>query len=257
MAKEGEEAVLRCTGGLFCAAQRTEALKHFVSRRALDIDGLGGKIISQLVDLDRVHTPADLYTLTNDELVAMERMGEKSADKLLKSIERSKATTLPRFLYGLGIREVGEATASAIASHFGSLDAIMGAGEEDLQTVPDVGPVVASRVQSFFNEPKNRTVIERLIKSGVTWEEQAPRPATTSGALSGKTFVITGTLTGMTRNEAKDKIQAAGGKVTGSVSKKTDFLLAGDKAGSKLTKAQNLGIDVINEAALEKMLTDQ
>ena len=257
VAREGEEAVLRCTGGLYCAAQRTEALKHFVSRRALDIDGLGGKIVGQLVEIDRVKTPADLYTLTKDELVAMERMGEKSAENLLKSIENSKDTTLPRFLYGLGIREVGEATASSIASHYGNLEAIMSAEEDDLQMVPDVGPVVASRIHSFFDEAHNREIIDRLIGSGVAWKEAAPRPPATDGALSGKTFVITGTLTGMTRNEAKDRIQAAGGKVTGSVSKKTDFLIAGDKAGSKLTKAQNLGVAVLNEVELEKMLSDQ
>jgi DNA ligase (NAD+) len=257
VAREADEAVLRCTGGLYCAAQRIEALKHFVSRRALDIDGLGGKIISQLVDIDRVKTPADLYTLTKDELVEMERMGEKSADNLLKSIENSKATTLPRFLYGLGIREVGEATASAIASHYGNLAAIMGADEEELQAVPDVGPVVASRIHTFFAESHNRDVIEKLINSGLTWEEGTPRPPAEDGAFSGKTLVITGTLTGMTRNEAKDRIQAAGGKVTGSVSKKTDFLVAGDKAGSKLTKAQNLGVAVLNEVELEKILSDQ
>ena len=255
--REEDEAVIRCTGGLFCAAQRSEALKHFVSRRALDIDGLGGKMIEQLVAMDRIKTPADLYGLEKDELVAMERMGEKSAENLLSSIARSKDTTLSRFLFGLGIREVGEATASALASHYGKLDAIMAADEDALQEVPDVGPVVASRIHAFFGEAHNREVIANLIESGVTWPESEPAPPVTDGALSGKTFVLTGTLSAMTRNEAKDRIQAAGGKVTGSVSKNTDYLVAGDKAGSKLTKAQKLEVSILNEVELEKMLSDQ
>jgi DNA ligase (NAD+) len=255
--REEDEAVARCSGGLFCAAQRAEALKHFVSRRALDIDGLGGKLIEQLVSVDRIKTPADLFGLSRDELVEMERMGEKSADNLLKSIETSKQTTLPRFLYALGIREVGEATAGSLASHYGKLKAIMAADEAALQAVPDVGPVVAARITHFFGENHNREVIDRLIESGVSWPESEPVTIPADGPLAGKTFVLTGTLIGMTRNEAKDKIQAAGGKVTGSVSKKTDFLLAGDKAGSKLTKAQNLEVTVINEVQLEKLLYDQ
>jgi len=255
--REEDEAVARCSGGLFCAAQRAEALKHFVSRRALDIDGLGGKLIEQLVSVDRIKTPADLFGLSRDELVEMERMGEKSADNLLKSIETSKQTTLPRFLYALGIREVGEATAGSLASHYGKLKAIMAADEAALQAVPDVGPVVAARIHQFFGENHNREVIDRLIESGVSWPESEPVTIPADGPLAGKTFVLTGTLIGMTRNEAKDKIQAAGGKVTGSVSKKTDFLLAGDKAGSKLTKAQNLEVTVINEVQLEKLLYDQ
>ena len=255
--READEAVARCTGGLFCAAQRAEALKHFVSRRAMDIEGLGGKLIEQLVALDRVQTPADLFTLSRDELVEMERMGEKSADNLLGSIERSKATTLTRFLYGLGIREVGEATANALAFHYGELESIMNANEEGLQEVPDVGPVVAARIRHFFSEDHNREVIQRLIDAGIHWPESEPAPRAADGHLAGKTFVLTGTLAGMTRNEAKDRIQAAGGKVSGSVSKKTDFVVAGDKAGSKLTKAQKLEIPVLNEVEFEKMLSDQ
>ena len=255
--REGDEAVARCTGGLFCAAQRAEALKHFVSRRALDIDGLGAKLIEQLVAIDRIKTPADLFTLTKDELIQMERMGEKSADNLLASIETSKQTTLSRFLFGLGIREVGEATASSLAAHYGKLDTVMSADEEALQEVPDVGPVVASRIHHFFSEAHNQEVIRRLVDAGITWDEAEPVIRASDGALAGKTFVLTGTLTGMNRNEAKDRILAAGGKVTGSVSKRTDFLVAGDKAGSKLTKAQNLGINVLNESELEKMLLDQ
>lgn len=255
--REDGEAVARCTGGLFCAAQRAEALKHFVSRRALDVDGLGSKLIEQLVAIDRIKTPADLFGLTKEELVEMERMGDKSAENLLESIDESKQTTLSRFLYALGIREVGEATASSLASHYGKLGGVMDADEETLQEVPDVGPIVASRIRAFFAERHNQEVIQRLVDSGVTWQESEPQPKTEDGTLTGKTFVLTGTLKGMSRNDAKDKIQAAGGKVTGTVSKKTDFLVAGDKAGSKLTKAQNLQITILNEVELEKLFSDQ
>ena len=252
-----DEAVARCTGGLFCEAQRSEALKHFVSRRALDIEGLGSKLIEQLVAISRIKTPADIFNLDRDELVEMERMGEKSADNLLKSIEKSKATTLSRFLYGLGIREVGEATAIALAGFYGKLEAIMSAKEEELQNVPDVGPVVASRIRAFFSEAHNAEVIQRLRDSGVHWKESKPAATAIDGPLAGKTFVLTGTLTGMTRDEAKDRIQAQGGKVTGSVSKKTDFVVFGDNPGSKLTKAQKLAVDTLDQAGLEKLLTDQ
>lgn len=248
------EAVARCTGGLFCAAQRAEALKHFVSRRALDIEGFGSKLIEQLVGADRLTTPADIFTLTHDELVALERMGEKSAENLLAAIEKSKETTLARFLYALGIREVGEATAASLSGAFGNLDGVMDATEEELQAVPDVGPVVASRINAFFSEKHNQEVVQRLIAAGLAWTESEPGPAAGDGALSGKTFVLTGTLTNMTRDEAKARIQALGGKVTGSVSSKTDFLVYGDKAGSKLTKAQNLGVATVNEVELEKFL---
>lgn len=251
-----DEAVARCTGGLYCEAQRSEALKHFVSRRALDIEGLGSKLIEQLVAVGRIKTPADIFRLEKDELVEMERMGEKSADNLLKSIETSKQTTLSRFLYGLGIREVGEATANALASHYGKLEAIMSASEEDLQTVPDVGPVVASRMQAFFSESHNLDVIRSLKGSGVRWTESEPALIAEDGPLTGKTFVLTGTLAGMTRDEAKDRIQAAGGKVTGTVSKKTDFVVYGDNPGSKLTKAQKLAVETIDQTGLEKLLGD-
>jgi len=184
-------------------------------------------------------------------------MGEKSADNLLESIETSKETTLSRFLYGLGIREVGEATANALASHYGKLAAIMSASEEDLQTVPDVGPVVASRMQSFFSESHNLDVIRSLKDSGVRWPESEPAVIATDGPLAGKTFVLTGTLAGMTRDEAKDRIQAVGGKVTGTVSRKTDFVVYGDNPGSKLTKAQKLAVAIIDQAGLEKLLVDQ
>lgn len=255
--REEGEAVLRCTGGLYCAAQRAEALKHFVSRRALDIDGLGSKLIEQLVAMDRIKTPADLYSLTKDELTQMERMGEKSAENLLAAIQKSKDTTLARFLYGLGIREVGEATAASLAHHFGNLKSILEAGEEDLQGVPDVGPVVASRIRAFFAEEHNQQVIDRLVDAGLSWKESASGASKVEGPLTGKTFVLTGTLPNLTRDEAKELIQAAGGKVTGSVSKNTDYVVYGDKAGSKLTKAQNLGIETIDEAQLQKFLSDQ
>ena len=251
-----EEAVARCTGGLFCAAQRTEALKHFVSRRALDIDGLGTKIIEQLVGNDRLLTPADIFSLTRDELIALERMGEKSADNLLAAIERSKSTTLARFLYGLGIREVGEATAAALAGHYGKLPGVMEADAEALEQVDDVGPVVASRIREFFSEPHNREVIERLIDAGVHWPETEPQKISQDGPLQGKTFVLTGTLEGMTRDDAKARIQALGGKVAGSVSKRTDYVIYGEKAGSKLTKAQNLGVTALDKEEFQKLVSN-
>jgi DNA ligase (NAD+) len=252
--RESDEAVARCSGGLYCSAQRAEALKHFVSRKAMDIEGLGSKIIEQLVAADRIKTPADIFQLKKDELAEMERMGEKSAENLVNSIEDSRSTTLERFLYALGIREVGEATASALASYFGKLDVIQRATEEELVEVPDVGPIVASRIRSFFDEGHNRDVIRALRDFGVHWEESEPQQSPSEGGLSGKTFVLTGTLPTMTRDEAKQKIQALGGKVTGSVSKKTSYVVYGDKAGSKLAKAQDLGVETIDEAGLTVLL---
>ena len=249
------EAVARCTGGLYCEAQRVEALKHFVSRRAMDVDGLGAKILEQLVVSDRIKTPADLFTLEPDELAAMERMGEKSAANLIESIEKSKTTTLQRFVFALGIREVGESTAGSLASHYGKLESIASASEEELQTVEDVGPVVASRIRAFFDEAHNRDVIAALQKSGVNWPESEPQTAASDGALVGKTFVLTGALQNMTRDQAKDRIQALGGKVTGSVSSKTSYLVVGDKPGSKLAKAEKLGVEVLDEPALEALLS--
>jgi DNA ligase (NAD+) len=242
---------------LICPAQRVEALKHFVSRRAMDIDGLGAKLIEQLVALGRVKTPVDIYRLTADELVALERMGPKSTENLLSSIAKSKRTTLSRFLYALGVREVGEATARALASHYGSLSRLTAADEASLQAVGDIGPVVASRVRAFFDENHNRDVIQGLIDVGVAWPESPPKNVAVSGPLTGKSFVLTGVLTGMTRDQAKERIQAAGGSVTGSVSQKTSYLVFGAKAGSKLSKAQKLGIETIDEHGLEKLLNDQ
>ena len=253
--REEGETVARCTGGLFCAAQRAEALKHFVSRRALDIEGFGAKLVEQLVDIDRLKTPADIFQLTVEELGQLDRMGEKSASKLIEAIQSSKSTSLARFLYGLGIREVGEATAASVANHFGRLQSLIAATEEELQSVADVGPVVASRIKSFFAEQHNLGVIARMQEYGVEWAESDPVELPSDGALSGKTFVITGTLPTMTRDAAKELIQSAGGKVTGGVSSKTDYLVAGEKAGSKRTKAEKLEIVVLDEAALQALIS--
>lgn len=248
------EAVARCTGGLFCGAQRKESLRHFASRRALDIEGLGSKLIDQLVDSDQVRSPADLYRLTLAQLANLERMAEKSATNLMQALERSKRTTLARFLYGLGIRDVGEATAAALAAHFGELDPLLAASEESIQEVPDVGPVVAAHVYHFFQQPQNRQVIDELRGQGVSWPAQQRRAVSASGALEGKTFVLTGTLSSMGRDEAKDRITALGGKVSGSVSKKTDYVVAGAEAGSKLKKAEELGVQVLDEEQLLRLL---
>jgi DNA ligase (NAD+) len=252
--REEGEAVARCTGGLFCKAQRAESLKHFVSRRAMDIEGLGAKLIEQFVEEDRIGSPSDIYRLNKDELAERDRMGEKSAENLINAIEASKATTLSRFLYALGIREVGEATAASLASYFGNLNAIITATLEDLVKVPDVGPVVAKRIRDFLDEEHNLEVITKLQDLGVHWDDSDPMQVSEDGPLTGKTFVITGTLPGMTRDEAKDLILRAGGKVTGSVSTKTSYLLAGEKAGSKLTKAQKLKVDVLDLNDLMRLL---
>jgi DNA ligase (NAD+) len=241
------EAVARCAGGLFCAAQRKEALRHFASRRAMDIEGLGTKVIDQLVEGDLVRNASELYQLEQAQLAELERMAEKSAAKLLASLERSKNTTLARFLFALGIREVGEATAGSLANHFGSLDALMGATGEALEEVPDVGPVVAANVRAFFAEEQNRAVIKALIANGVNWPETASEPLA-DGPLTGKTVVLTGTLSTLTRDEAKDRLAALGAKISGSVSGKTDFVVVGEKPGAKVVKARELGVDVLSEA---------
>jgi len=246
--REEGEAVARCTGGLYCAAQRIESLKHFVSRRAMDIDGLGSKIIEQLVGIGRIKTPADIYSLSRDELAALDRMGDKSASNLIKSIDVSKSTTLARFLYSLGIREVGESTSASLAAHFGNLVDIMAADQMQLEEVQDIGPIVASRIRAFFDEPHNKLVITSLQDAGVHWKDTEPQHATGGGHLGGKTFVLTGTLSEMTRDHAKQLIQSFGGKVTGSVSKKTDYVVYGDSAGSQLTNARELGVVTLDEA---------
>jgi DNA ligase (NAD+) len=250
----GEETVARCTGGLFCAAQRKQALLHFASRRALDIDGLGERVVDQLVDSGRVRTAADVFGLDQETLAGLDRMGEKSAANLLQAIAKSRQTTLERFIYALGIRHVGESTAQALAAHFGRLDALMAADEDALLQVPDIGPVVAQSIRRFLDEPHNREVIGALRKAGVQWPEAAGSTMRGQGPLGGRTFVITGTLATMTRDRAIEMIEAAGGRVSGSVSKKTDFVVAGEQAGSKLERARELGVAVIDETQLRQLL---
>ena len=242
-----EEAVARCTGGLICPAQRKQALLHFASRRAMDIEGLGYKLVDQLVDGGLVRTPADLYKLGVSSLAGLERMAEKSADNLHKAIEKSKKTTLPRFIYALGIRNVGEVTAKDLARHFGTLDALLDASAEQLQEAPDVGPVVAESIAAFFAEKHNRQVIDELRAARLEWDEHAPARRASTGPFAGKIVVLTGTLAAMARDEAAGRIEAAGGRVTGSVSKKTDYVVAGEEAGSKLDKARELGVAVLDE----------
>jgi DNA ligase (NAD+) len=252
--REEGEADHRCTGGLFCGAQRKQAILHFAQRRAMDIEGLGEKIVDQMVEGHVIKTLPDLYRLGLAGLVALERMGEKSAQNLLENLDKSKHTTLQRFLYGLGIRHVGESTARDLAKHFGKLDAIMDASVEQLLEVPDVGPVVAESIHTFFQQPHNREVVEQLRACGVTWQEGEPAKRE-SLPLAGKTVVLTGTLPTLTRDEAKDMLEAAGAKVAGSVSKKTDYVVAGAEAGSKLDKAQELGVPVLDEDGLKALLS--
>lgn len=249
---EGESA-LRCTGGLVCPAQRKESLRHFASRRALNIDGLGSQLIEQLVDEGLVSKPGDIFRLTAPQLSDLERMGERSASKLLAAIEKSKATTLERLLYALGIPEVGEATSKALARHFVHLDTLMAATEDELTEVEDVGPVMAAHISSFFRQSHNRDVIRDLRKLGVQWEEVAQPADTKTLPLTGKSFVLTGTLAGMTREEATAKIEALGGKVTSSVTAKTSYLVVGENPGSKLAKAEKLGVEVVDEGRFSRL----
>ncbi|MCP3673031.1 MAG: NAD-dependent DNA ligase LigA [Gammaproteobacteria bacterium] len=244
------ETVIRCTAGLFCPAQRVEAIKHFSSRKALDIDGLGDKIVEQLVAEKLISSPDDLFTLSKSALISLERMAEKSADNLLLSIEKSKQTAFNRFVYALGIREVGEATALSLVQHFGCMDHIIKASFEELIEVDDVGPVVANHIIDFFKEPHNVDIVQRLLDVGVSFSETTEIADKSALPFSGQTWVVTGTLEIMTRQQVKERLQQLGAKVAGSVSKKTSFLVAGANAGSKLTKADALGITVINEADL-------
>ncbi|MDB5871901.1 MAG: NAD-dependent ligase LigA [Ramlibacter sp.] len=251
--REEGEANHRCTGGLFCGAQRKQAILHFAQRRALDIEGLGEKLVDQMVEANVIKALPDLYRLGLNALSSLDRMADKSAQNVLAALEKSKQTTLPRFLYGLGVRHVGEATAKDLARYFGKLDAIMDASAEQLLEVPDVGPVVAESIHTFFQQPHNREVVEQLRACGVTWDEgepaaRAPKP------LAGKTIVLTGTLPTLSRDEAKDMLEAAGAKVAGSVSKKTDYVVAGAEAGSKLDKARELGVAVLDEEGLKELL---
>jgi DNA ligase (NAD+) len=252
--RDADEAAVRCSGGLFCPAQRRQAIRHFASRRAMDIEGLGDKLVDQLVTLGMVETPADLFRLELAALEGMERMGRKSAENLLNALEKSKQTSLGRFLFALGIREVGETTAQALANYFGELEPVMQADVEALQRVPDVGPVVAEHVFTFFRQEHNQEVIRALIDAGVRWEPIAV-PDAAGQTLAGKVFVLTGTLS-RPREEIKQQLIALGAKVTGSVSKKTDYLIAGTEAGSKLTKAETLGVAILDEAGLNRLLEE-
>ncbi len=248
------EAIARCTGGLICPAQRRQALMHFAGRAAMDIEGLGGVLIGQLVEKGLAQSPPDLYTLTAEQLNTLERMAEKSSTNLLAAIERSKSTILERFLFALGIRDVGQITAQALARHFGSLDALRGADEEQLCEVPDVGEIVARRLREFFEREDNLRVIKALQERGVTWPEGEAAPAPSAGPLRGKTLVLTGALESLTRDAARERIRAAGGRVTGTVSKKTSYLVAGANPGGSLAKAQELGVEVLSEARLLTLL---
>ncbi|HJV87104.1 MAG TPA: NAD-dependent DNA ligase LigA [Noviherbaspirillum sp.] len=252
-----DEAIARCSGGwVKCPAQRKGGLLHFVSRRAMDIEGFGEQLIDQLVDKHIITTAADLYKLGFTALAELDRMAEKSAQNVLNALEKSKSTTLARFVYALGIRHVGEATAKELARHFGSLDALLGASEEQLLEVADIGPVVARSIMTFLSDPMNRELIEQLRAAGVHWSENAGS-ASEAKPFQGKTFVLTGTLPTMTRDEAAAKIEAAGGKVAGSVSKKTSYVVAGEEAGSKLAKAQELGVNILDEKGLLRLLEER
>jgi len=248
------EAIARCIGGLVCPDQRKEAIRHFASRLALNIEGFGEKRVDQLVDRGMVETPADLYSLTAEQLADLEGLAEKSAQKLVAAVEKSKETTYARFLYGLGIANVGEATALALANEFGSIEELLDADEERLQQVQDIGPIVATAIHAFFHEPHNVKVIRALLDAGIRWHA-APRKSREQPLL-GKTFVITGSLQGMTRDEAKSRLQALGAKVSGSVSKKTTALIVGADPGSKLQDAQSLNIEVWSEEQLRSALGD-
>jgi len=256
--RERGEMNHRCSGGLFCAAQRKQALLHFAQRRAMDIEGLGDKLVDQLVDGGLVRTLPELFKLGLMKLAALDRMADKSAQNIVSALEKSKTTTLPRFLFGLGIRHVGEATTKDLARHFGSLDRIMDASVDQLLAVRDVGPIVAQSIRTFFDQPHNREVVEQLRAAGVNWPEHEPSAAADAGTLPlfGKTLVLTGTLPNLSRDDAKAMIEAAGGKVAGSVSKKTHYVVAGEEAGSKLEKAQSLGLPILDEAGLLALLTD-
>jgi DNA ligase (NAD+) len=253
--REEGEADYRCTGGLFCGAQRKQAILHFAQRRAMDIEGLGEKLVDQLIEGNVIRTLPELYRLGLNALASLERMADKSARNVLAALEKSKQTTLPRFLFGLGIRHVGESTARDLARHFGSMDAIMDASVEQLLEVPDVGPVVAESIHTFFRQPHNREVVEQLRACGVTWPEGAPAERAPK-PLAGKTVVLTGGLGALSRDDAKAEIERRGGKVSGSVSRKTDLVVAGEEAGTKLAKARELGVRVVDEAQFLAMLRE-
>ncbi len=252
--KPEDEAHARCSGGLYCSAQRVEAIKHFASRRAMDIEGLGDKLVEQLDETGLIQDVSDLFGLTQIQLSELDRMGEKSANNILLALEKTKSTTLDRFVFALGIRQVGEATASALAGHFGTLDKIMAADQDDLIAVPDVGPVVAENIKQFFRDKHNKYVVRKLIKAGIHWPVNSVK--ITNQKLRDKTFVLTGTLASMSRENAKSRLKACGAKVSSSVSKKTDYVVAGENPGTKVSKAEALGVKIINEKTLEKMLVE-
>ncbi|MDH5786637.1 MAG: NAD-dependent DNA ligase LigA, partial [Chromatiales bacterium] len=247
--QEEGEAVPRCSGGLYCSAQRKNAIKHFASRRAMDIDGLGDKLVEQLVDEGLIEDVADLFTLSTSQLAGLDRMGEKSAQNLVAALQKSANTTLERFLFAIGIREVGESTARTLAKHFGNLNAIKVAEEAQLIEVEDIGPIVAHHIHTFFRQPHNIEVIEKLQRAGVNWPDVV-KISVGEQPLAGQTFVLTGTLSQMGRDEAKERLMALGAKISGSVSKKTSVVIAGEAAGSKLTKAQELGVEVWEEGKM-------
>ena len=251
---EGAGIVARCSGGLYCSAQRKESIKHFASRRAMDIDGLGDKIVEQLIDNELIQDSADLYKLDVEALSGLERLADKSARNLVEALESSKDATLGRFLYALGIGQVGETTALQLAGHYGGLDAIMAATVDDLQTVSDIGPVVATSIYTFFRQPHNISVIEKLRWAGIVWSEHAPEPVTTALPLADKTFVLTGALTAMSRDEARHLLRGLGARVAGSVSKRTDYVVVGADAGSKADKAETLGVKMISEQEFLRLI---
>ena len=248
------EAIARCTGGLYCGAQQKEAIKHFASRKAMDIDGLGDKLVEQLVDEGLIHDVADLYSLQSDQVARLERMAEKSADNLIAALEKSKVTTLERFIFSLGIRQVGETTARTLANHYGSIKALMKARTDDLIEAEDVGPIVAESIETFFKQKHNDEVIDKLLKAGIRWPA-IEKPNKAALTLAGKTFVVTGTLATMGRNEAKAALLAKGAKVAGSVSKKTDYVVVGADPGSKASKAEELGVEILDEDTFLVILT--
>ena len=246
--------IARCSGGLFCDAQRKQSIKHFVSRNAMDIDGLGDRLVEQLVDAGLVHDVADIYQLTAEQLLKLERMAEKSVENILSAIDKSRATSLARFLYALGIPQVGETTAKILAEEYATLDRIEASSVDELQLVEDIGPVVANDIVTFFNQPHNREVIDSLLKAGIHWPV-AEKAAPQNTMFTGKTCVITGTLSRMSRNEVKALLQQQGAKVSGSVSSKTDYVIVGENPGSKAAKAAELGIEMIDEETLQEMLS--
>jgi DNA ligase (NAD+) len=254
--QQSGQSAYRCVGGLFCAAQRKEAIKHYASRKALDIEGLGDKLVEQLIEQGLIDSVADLYSLTLEQLAGLARMAEKSAQNLLAALDKSKTTTLARFIYSLGIREVGEATAESLAGYFGDIFSLLDAELETLQRVEDVGPVVAENIRHFFDQQVNRDIVERLLQQGVNWPAGDPGQQQLEQTLTGKTYVISGSLEGMSRDQAASLLKARGARVSGSVSAKTTALIAGESPGSKLAKAEALEVDVIDQDGFNRLVED-